>query len=394
MKKLFLSPPWLGGMERERVSEAFDSGYIAPCGPLVERFERDFCRATNLPHACALASGTAALDLLFHELHIKPGDLVLCSDLTFVASIAPAIRRGAMPVFIDSDTTTWTIDPNLLAQALADAAAAGQPPKAVVAVDLYGQCCDYARIETLCAQYGVPLIIDAAEALGAEFHGAPGSGTRRAAGDAGWAAIYSFNGNKIITASGGGMLASRDGDMVERARQRAQQAREPAAWYEHVELGYNYRLSNIMAAVGVGQLELLEEIIERKRRIFGWYQESLDGIKGIDFMPEAPYGRCTRWLTVITLPDYDGQEGASGERAGSPGETILRLVAALAATGIEARPMWKPMHLQPVFREARLYGGKVGARLFRQGLCLPSGAGMERSDVERVAAEIHRTLQA
>jgi len=260
-KRIFLSPPWMGGGERALVDEAFASNYIAPCGPMVERFERAFSEAVGVPQVCAVSSGTAALELLFHELGVARGDRVFCSDLTFISSIAPAAHRGAEPVFIDCDESTWTMDPDLLAEALAEAARAGRLPKAVVAVDLYGQCCDYARVEAACARYEVPLIIDAAESLGAVYGSSKvlkcgsskvlecgsskvlecGSSKVdddfRTAGQTGWAAVYSFNGNKIITTSGGGMVASRAEGVVARARKRSQQAREPAVWYEHEELG-------------------------------------------------------------------------------------------------------------------------------------------------------------
>ncbi len=381
-KRIFLSPPCLRGRERAYVEEAFDSNYIAPCGPMVERFEREFAAAVGLPHACALSSATAALELLFHELGVGRGDVVFCSDLTFVASIAPAVRRGAEPVFIDCDERSWTLDPQLLAEALAEAARVGRLPKAVVAVDLYGQCCDYEALEGVCVPYGVPLIIDAAEALGAVY------GSRHA-GDAGWAAVYSFNGNKIITTSGGGMLGSRDRGVVERARKRSQQAREAQVWYEHAELGYNFRMSNIVAAIGVGQLEALEALVACKRRIFGWYQERLGARVG--FMPEAAYGRCTRWLTVVEVRSEVPGRGRS-ETAGGPSEAVLRLMGALEAEDIEARPVWKPMHLQPVFAGARAVGGRVAARLFERGLCLPSGAGLEEGAVDRICALLGAAL--
>lgn len=411
-KRIFLSPPWMCGNERLRVDEAFASNYIAPCGPMVERFEREFAAAVGMPHACAVSSGTAALDLLFHELGVARGERVFCSDLTFVSSIASAVHRGAEPVFIDCDASTWTMDPDLLAEALADGAKAGRLPKAVVAVDLYGQCCDYERIEPLCERYGVPLIIDAAEALGAVYgtkNLAAGSAQRcggriRHAGDAGWAAVYSFNGNKIITTSGGGMLTSREAGVVARARKRSQQSRESVAWYEHEELGYNYRMSNIVAAIGVGQLESLPRIVEKKRQIFDWYRHALSGAAEVGFMPEASYGRCTRWLTVLeigtgglTCGRSDDRTRAASESSdacgGRPSGAVMGVVGALERENIESRPVWKPMHLQPVFQDARVYGGKVSERVFLNGVCLPSGAGLEKEDVERVSERVSVSLQ-
>ena len=426
-KRIFLSPPWMRGNERELVAEAFASGYIAPCGPMVDRFECDFAAAVGVPHVCAVSSGTAALELLFHELGVKRGDSVFCSDLTFVSSIAPAVHRGAEPVFIDCDEATWTMDPQLLAEALSDAAKKGCLPKVVVAVDLYGQCCDYERIEAACARFGVPVIIDAAEALGAVYGsskvlkcgsseiersgGAPSAvevgsphaqdlhpdnvrtselsnartSPRRQAGDAGWASIYSFNGNKIITTSGGGMVASRDAGVITRTRKRSQQAREPVVWYEHEELGYNHRMSNIVAAIGVGQLQYLEEIVAKKRQIFAWYRERLEGVGNIRMMPEAAYGQCTRWLTVVELEE---EAVPTSSFILHPSSLVSRVMGALEKENIESRPVWKAMHLQPVFRGAKMYGGRVSERLFRNGLCLPSGVGLEEKDVSRVCERV------
>ena len=374
-KRIFLSPPWMGGYERERVEEAFASNYIAPCGPMVERFEREFAAVVGLQHACALSSCTAALDLLFHELGVTRGDAVFCSDLTFVASIAPAVQRGAEPVFIDSDRVSWTLDPDMLETALADADKRGKLPKAVVAVDLYGQCCNYARVEAACARYEVPLVIDAAEALGAKY-GA------RSAGDAGIAAVYSFNGNKIITTSGGGMLASRSGRLVDQARWLSQQAREKYPWYEHERLGYNCRMSNIVAAIGVGQLTVLDEIVDKKRQIFDAYRAQLGELNGVGFMPEAAYGQCTRWLTVGQI---ESEAGGRKSDAGRPAGAVMRVIEALERENIESRPVWKPMHLQPVFQNVRVYGGAVSEEVFHQGLCLPSGAGLSNGDVDRIS---------
>lgn len=372
--RIFLSPPYLDGNERRYVESAFDSNYIAPCGPMVDAFEKDFSAVTGIENAVALSSATAALDLLFARLGVGAGDTVFCSDLTFVASIGPAVHRGASPVFIDCDEATWTMSPDLLGEALRNAAAKGMLPKAVVAVDLYGQCCDYAAIEPICESFGVPLVVDAAEALGSRFTDA--SGRERSAGDAGVAAAFSFNGNKIITTSGGGMLASNDAALVADARTLSQQARDPFPWYEHSRVGYNYRMSNIVAAIGRGQLERLEAKVQRKREIFDSYRRLFSDLPQISFMPEAQYCRSNRWLTVVTVDPS----------CGIVPETI-RL--ALDAENIESRPLWKPMHLQPVFKDAAIFGGAVGGRLFREGLCLPSGAGMSDSDVKRVSDAVH-----
>lgn len=377
--RIFLSPPFLDGNERKYVTEAFDSNYVAPCGPMVNRFEHDFAAGTGIPHVCALSSATAAIDLAYDALGVTAGDTVFCSDLTFVASIAPAVHRGATPVFIDSDPATWTMDPALLEAALADAKKAGRLPKAVTAVDLYGQCCDYGAIEAVCASYGVPLLSDAAEALGSQFRRADGSW--HSAGDAGFAAAFSFNGNKIITSSGGGMLASRDKPLIDRARFLSQQARDPFPWYEHTTLGYNYRMSNIVAAIGLGQFERLSAKVEKKRAIHAKYAELLAGDDRFALLDEAPYCRSNHWLTVITLRD-------------APDGEPEKLRLALEAENIESRPVWKPMHLQPVFRDAVVYGGRTSEKLFATGLCLPSGAGMTDDEIELVADIVRDTSVA
>ncbi len=380
--RLFLSPPHMGGGERARVAAAFASNYIAPLGPQVDAFEADFSGYTGIPHCLAVSSGTAAMHLALRCLGVKPGDVVLAASLTFIGSVGPAAQLGAEPAFVDSDPATWNMDPDLLARALDHFAAQGRRVAAVIPTDLYGQCADYARLLEVCAPFAVPVVADCAESVGARFgegHGA-GDGSRHAGAWPGLAAsIFSFNGNKIVTTSGGGMLASADAGLVAHARKLSQQAREPAAHYEHAELGYNYRLSNILAAIGLGQLELVEARVAKRRRIFGWYRELLGGLPGIAFMPEAATGRANRWLTVMLL---DEDEFGAGPEA-------VRL--ALEARNIESRPVWKPMHLQPVFAGRRMFGGAVAEGLFRRGLCLPSGTAMERADVERVAGIIAET---
>lgn len=357
-KRIFLSPPWIGTRERKLVAQAFDSGYVAPCGPMVDAFDRRL-GALSGQHAAAVASGTAALDLLMAELGVGPRATVVASSLTFVATVSPAVRRGAKAVFVDSDAATGTISIPLLEHALAEV----RRPAVVVAADIYGQCCDYDALESLCARYRVPLVLDAAESVGATYKGRP-------AGLAGMAAVYSFNGNKIVTTSGGGAVLSRDPELVARARWRAQQAREPVVWYEHREIGYNYRMSNLLAAVGCAQLEHLPEILRRKRRIFEFYGR----LFGHGRLPALPYPcadhtRPTNWLSVFLFPS----------------ETIRDKVAArLAAANIECRPVWKPLHLQPVFAGCRTYGGEVAEDFFRRGLCLPSGAGLTKADLARI----------
>ena len=359
--RIFLSPPWLGGTERDWVSRAFDSGYVAPCGPMVDALEKRLAALAHVPDAAAVSSGTAAVDLLMHELRVGPGSVVICSDLTFVSSIAPAVHRGATPVFVDADPATGTISLALLEQALLDL----PKPAAVVAVDLYGQCCDYDALEKLCARFSVPLVVDAAEAVGASSRGRP-------AGCAGFASLYSFNGNKMITTSGGGAVLSRDPAVVARARKRSQQSREPVDWYEHRELGYNYRLSNILAALGLGQLDALPEILRRKRAIYGFYVNALRGL-AVPFPCDAAVTDSSRWLSVFLFPSRAAREAAA---------------ARCRADNVETRPVWNPMHRQPVFADAKVYGGAVAADLFDRGLCLPSGAGLAPADLDRIVHDL------
>ncbi len=367
MARIFLSPPHLGGAEAELIAEAIRSNWIAPVGPQVDAFEEEFARAVEMPHALALSSGTAALHLALRLLGVGPGDEVLCSNLTFVASANPVLYLGAQPVFVDADPGTWNLDPGLLREELDESARKNRLPRAVVVVDLYGQSADHDAILEACNRYGVPVVEDAAEALGATYRGRP-------VGRFGAFGVFSFNGNKIITTSGGGMLVSEDGEAVGRARLLANQARDPAPHYEHSTLGYNYRLSNLLAALGRGQLQVLGERVEARRRNFERYRRLLGDLPGIEFMPEAPYGRSSRWLTCLT---------ADPEAFGADREAI-RL--ALEAEDIESRPIWKPMHLQPLFSGCRARGGAVAERLFERGLCLPSGSSLEASDLERIAA--------
>lgn len=374
MSRVYLSPPHVFGDEQALVADAFASNWIAPLGPHVDAFEQEFRDTVGVPHAVALSSGTAALHLAMELLGVGPGDSVICSSFTFGASANPICYQRATPVFVDCDGT-WTMDPGLLEDALKSVQAAGTRPKAVIAVDLYGQCADYDAICGLCDRYGVPLVEDAAEALGATYKG-------RSAGGLGRLGVFSFNGNKIITTSGGGMLVSREKALVDGARFLATQARDPAPHYEHSRIGYNYRLSNVLAAIGRGQLRSLDERVAHRRRIFDGYVEGLQDLPGITFMPEAPYGRATRWLTCLVIDA--GAFGADRE--------AVRL--ALEAEDIEARPTWKPMHLQPVFAGTRMFGGEVSQRLFSDGLCLPSGSSLREKDQARVISTIRRMCGA
>jgi dTDP-4-amino-4,6-dideoxygalactose transaminase len=372
MSRIFLSPPDVGAEERELLLEAFDSNWIAPLGPQVDAFEREFAAAIGVPHAVALSSGTAALHLSLLSLGITPGDEVIVSSLTFAATANAVVYVGAVPVFLDASPATWTMDPDLLDEVLARRAARGRLPAAVIAVDLYGQCCDYARITAACERYGVPLVEDAAEALGASYGD-------RTAGAFGHSAAFSFNGNKIITTSGGGMFVSHSRDAADCVRHLASQARDAAAHYEHSRIGFNYRMSNLLAAIGRAQLRSLDTKIARRRAIRTRYARELESLGGIHVLADASYGRSNGWLTCA-LVDQD--------RFGATNDAIRTHLESL---DIESRPVWKPMHLQPVFRDCRVYGGSVAARLFETGLCLPSGSRMSPSDQARVIAGIEET---
>lgn len=363
--RIYLSPPDMSDQERARLLDAFDSNWIAPLGPEVDAFERELAKRVGVHDAAALNSGTAALHLALILLEVGAGDEVWTSTLTFAAT-ANAIRYvGATPVFIDSERETWNMDPELLREALRDASKRSALPKALIVVDLYGQCANYDSILEACGEYGVPVVEDAAEALGATYRGKP-------AGSFGAIGVLSFNGNKIMTTSGGGALLSDDAALVERARHLASQAKQPASHYEHEEVGYNYRLSNLLAAVGRAQLARLDGFVERRRDINRRYRAALEAVDGIDFLPEAPNGRSTCWLTCVLL-DQD--------RLGvGPGHVREHL----ETHNIEARPVWKPMHLQPVHRSCRVIGGAVAEDLFVRGLCLPSGSTLSDEEQQRV----------
>lgn len=365
--RIYLSPPHIGAQELAFVHEAFATNWVAPVGPHVDAFEAEFAACVGAGYAAAVSSGTAALHLALILAGVGPGDEVLVSSLTFSASANPVVYLGARPTFIDSEPDSWNMDPALLAQTLEDRARAGKLPRAVILVHLYGQSADIDPIAAACARYGVTLIEDAAEALGATYKG-------RAPGTFGTSGIFSFNGNKIITTSGGGMFVSEEKALVEHARKLATQARDPAPHYQHSEIGYNYRLSNVLAGIGRGQLQLLEERVQARRRNFDYYLERLGRLPGFSLMPEAPWGRHTRWLTCLTIDP----------RAFGADREQLRL--ALEAQNIEARPVWKPLHLQPVFADCPVVGGAVSEQLFAQGLCLPSGSSLTLEELDRICA--------
>lgn len=369
MSRIYLSPPDVGPEDRAALLRAFDGGWIAPLGPEVEVFESRLADATGRAHAVALSSGTAALHLALLLAGIGPGDRVLVSTLTFAATVNAIRYVGAEPVFIDSDERSWNMDPGLLETALAEDSHA-----ACIPVDIYGQCADYTAIEPLLAKRGTILIEDAAEALGA-------SCADRPAGSFGEMAVLSFNGNKIITTSGGGALATDDAALAERARFMATQARDEAPHYQHSEIGYNYRLSNLLAGLGNSQLADLDRRVEVRRQHNSVYREALGDLPGVSFMPEAPGSRSTFWLTCLTIDP---------SRAGIDREQV-RLH--LESEDIEARPVWKPMHLQPVFERFRVHGGDVSRRLFEQGLCLPSGSSLTDGQRQKVIDSVRAAFE-
>jgi len=425
--RIYLSSPHMGKDELTLVQDAFATNWIAPLGPHVDAFEKEFCEflgktrskkpetgnlkpeGGNAPglHAAALSSGTAALHLAMRWLRLQPGDEVICSSLTFSASVNPVLYERATPVFVDCDETSWNMAPALLVEAIEDRIKRGKKPKAVILVHLYGQSADIDPIAATCEKHGIPLIEDAAEALGAIYYRgerttdggrqtaadggqtAEGRGqmsvvSRRSSGIApgsvGLCGIHSFNGNKIITTSGGGMLTSHDPALIEKARFWATQARDPAPHYQHSEIGFNYRMSNVLAAIGRGQLRVLEDRVNARRRNCAFYEQAFKDLPGVAFMPEAEFNRCTRWLTCITVDP---------KVAGTDREKI-RL--ALEKENIEARPVWKPMHLQPIFKDCAVYGGAVSERLFENGLCLPSGSNLTDSDLQRVAEAVRKVF--
>jgi len=368
-RRIYLSPPDVGDAERKLLLSAFDSNWVAPVGPDLDAFEAQVAARVGVRHAVALSSGTAALHLALMAAGVRRGDTVLVPSFTFAASANAVIYLGARPVLLDSTPDTWNVDPELVAEELRVRAARGQLPRAVVTVDMYGQCADYEPLLTACDRYGVALVEDAAEAFGATYGD-------RAAGSFGLAGVLSFNGNKIVTTGGGGMLVTDDAGVAAQTRHLATQAREPVAHYEHRTVGYNYRLSNLLAAVGRGQVQRLDELIAARRATSDFYRAALGDLPGLTFMPIAGYGTPNWWLTCVLVD------------AAAYGASRDKIIDELARQDIEARPAWKPMHLQPVFRDCVMRGGDVSADLFRRGLCLPSGSALTDHDRERVVDTI------
>lgn len=375
--QILLSPPHLSGRELIYLDEAIRSNWIAPVGPQVDAFEQEIAAYTGSKGALALSSGTAGIHLALRLAGVSNGDYVICSTLTFVASVNPVLYLGAHPVFVDSEPGTWNMCPKTFERACLDLVSQGIQPKAVVVVNLYGQSADLQPIIEVARRYEMVIIEDAAESLGATYQG-------KASGTLGDFGVYSFNGNKIITTSGGGMLVSDHTELLDKARFWSTQARDQARHYQHSEMGYNYRLSNLLAAIGRGQMECLEERVRRRREIFQTYKEHLSSIPGVSFMPEAEGGSCTRWLSSVTI-----QEELAGISAG-------QLLEVLADHNIESRPVWKPLHLQPLFDNARYYAysdaQSVSEELFQTGICLPSGSSMSDQDLMRVIDTIKKCM--
>ena len=368
MSRIYLSPPHLSGLEKDFLLEALDSNWIAPLGPQVDSFEEEIVEYLGVKGAVALSSGTAALHLALRISGVQSGDFVLCPSLTFSSTANVILYEKAIPVFIDVDPKTWNIDFVALEKAILSCKERNILPKALITVDLYGQSVDYDIIMEICNKNNIVVIEDAAEALGSHYKGVK-------CGAFGKAGIFSFNGNKIVTTSGGGMLVSHDREFVEQARFLSAQAREPKIHYEHKELGYNYRMSNLLAAVGRGQLAVLDERVKIKQEIFSRYNSALGEIEGIEFMPLASYGISNRWLTTLTINE---------KKTGFNRDSVI---AALEKEDIESRPVWKPMHLQPLYQEFEYFlSGEddISKKLFHDGLCLPSGTSLSKIDQEKI----------
>jgi dTDP-4-amino-4,6-dideoxygalactose transaminase len=382
LDRLYLSPPHLGRHELNYLHKAVEDNWVAPVGPNITGFEADLCAFTGVGHAVALNSGTAAIHLGLLLLGVGPGDEVLCPSLTFVATANPILYCGATPIFVDSEADTWNMCPQRLREAIEDRIRLGKKPKALILVHLYGMPAKLDELLAIAQEFELPMLEDAAEALGARFRGQP-------LGSFGQVSVFSFNGNKILTTSGGGALLTPDAALAAQARFLATQAKDAAPHYQHSQVGYNYGLSNLLAGIGRGQMELLEDRVKRRREIFNWYQENLATLPGLAVAPatELAGSRSNRWLTTVLLTPTDSSEGDSQLAA-----TPERLRQHLETHKIESRPLWKPLHLQPLFAEVPMYGGAVCADLFARGLCLPSGTGMTDDDQRRVVRALREAL--
>lgn len=374
-ERIWLSSPHMSGHELPLIHEAFETNWVSPAGPHLTAFEHELAEYNKIDHVAALSSGTAAIHLALIILGVKPGDEVICQTFTFSGSCNPIAYTGAIPVFVDSERITWNIDPVLLEEAITDRIKKkGKKPRAIIAVHLYGMPAKMLEIQEIAKRFEIPLIEDAAEGLGSTLHG-------QKLGTFGDFGIYSFNGNKIITTSGGGALASNSEACIQRARFLATQARDPAPHYQHTEIGYNYRLSNVSAAIGRGQLKVLEDRVDNRRANFEFYRNELKQFANVAFLPEPPGAKSNRWLTTVTFEKSDNQ-------VVSP-ESVRQ---ALERENIESRPLWKPMHLQPVFKECPAYVNQVSEKLFESGLCLPSGSNLTAGQKARVVEALKRQI--
>lgn len=367
-KRIYLASPHMGGEEMKYINEAFESNWVAPLGPNVSGFEKEMCEYTGAKAATALVSGTSAIHLALKCLGVGKGDVVFCSTLTFSASANPIIYQGAEPVFIDSNYETWNMCPIALQKAFDDALECGKMPKAVIVVNLYGQSADYDKLKAICDKYNVPIVEDAAESLGATYKG-------KQTGTIGEIGIYSFNGNKIITTSGGGMMVSNNEEYAKKALFWATQSREAERHYEHKELGFNYRMSNVVAGIGRGQLKVLDERIAKKKEIYEAYKEGFKDIDDIEMMNIADFGESNYWLAVMTIKE---------DSKVNP----LDIMVTLENENIESRPVWKPMHMQPFFEKYKFFTsldeGSVSEDLFNRGVCLPSDTNMDKEDMKNI----------
>lgn len=364
----------MGEMEKKYVDEAFATNWVAPLGPNVNAFENALEQRLGVNGVVSLSSGTAALHLALVTLDVRPGDVVICQSFTFAASAFPIRYCGAEPVFVDSESETWNMDPVLMEEAITDCLKAGKKPAAIVVVHLYGMPADMDRINAVAHRYDIPVIEDAAEALGSTYHGRP-------CGNLGAMSLLSFNGNKIITTSGGGAFASSDAGRVQQVRHLSAQAKEPVPYYLHKDIGYNFRMSNICAGIGRGQMEVLDQRIARRREVFDIYRKALGGIPGVTFLAEPPGSFSNRWLTTVLF-----------DRSVHPAGTNERIRLFLEQSDIESRHLWKPLHQQPVFESCRFFGQGTSDRLFDTGLCLPSGSNLSDETLHQVIGQIKIAL--
>ncbi|MCB2379658.1 aminotransferase class I/II-fold pyridoxal phosphate-dependent enzyme [Hymenobacter sp. BT635] len=373
--RIFLSPPHLGRHELNYVHKAIEDNWVAPAGPNLTGFEQDICHYTGAAHCVALSSGTAAIHLGLILLGVGPGDEVLCPSFTFVATANPILYLGATPVFVDSEATTWNMCPDRLREAIEHRIQLGKKPKALILVHLYGMPAQLDQLQAIAELYDIPVLEDAAEALGSRYDG-------RRLGTFGAVGVFSFNGNKIITTSGGGALVTAKTEWAEQTRFLATQAKDPAPYYQHSAVGYNYRLSNILAGIGRGQMELIDSRVKSRREVFAWYQANLKHISVLQFGPTEPaLGFSNRWLTTITLD------------VAHTSVTPEQVRQHLETHNIESRPLWKPLHQQPLFAQAAMYGGAVCTDLFTRGLCLPSGSSLTETDLRRVSDALQEILR-